>query len=392
MAFHISARRSAIAALLLAAGCMSGESTASKVDLGTGQGSDKGGTGSASALVTVTPLTADQPGKAPSALSPLVNAWGMVTFRGAFWIADNATGKLSILDGNGQPAKDKPASDAIDLGEGITGIAINPSSAMQIEHDNKGVPLPNCGPANLIVASEHGQLIGVNTNLSMTGGFVLVDRSDVKAAYTGVATLVAKAPGDTTGNGPKTVLTLAADFFNARIDVFDESFQLVTTVAFTDSAVPAGFAPFNIWVWNSVVYVAWAQQNEEKDDSVEGAGLGFVTAFDVTGRVMWTAMGDELNAPWGMALRADAAALVPGMLIVGNFGDGHVTLINPMDGTISGQLMDETKAAVAIDGLWGLVFGEGVANAKPNALYFASGPEEETHGMFGVITPAPTGM
>jgi hypothetical protein len=28
----------------------------------------------------------------------------------------------------------------------------------------------------------------------------------------------------------------------------------------------------------------------------------------------------------------------------------------------------------------------------PNGLYFAAGPEEETHGMFGVITPATTGM
>jgi uncharacterized protein (TIGR03118 family) len=390
MAFHISARRSAIAALLLAAGCMAGEGTASKVDLGTGNGTGS----SASALVTVTPLTADQPGLAPSALSPLVNAWGVVTFRGAFWIADNATGKVSILNGNGEPAKGKPASDDIDLGEGITGVAVNSSTGMQIEHDNKGVPLPNCGPANLIFASEHGQLIGVNPDLSMAGGFVLVDRSDVMAAYTGVATLEVKAlgKGDGTGNGPKTVLTLAADFHNARVDVFDESFQLVTTVAFTDAAVPAGFAPFNIWVWNSVVYVAWAQQNEEKDDSVEGAGLGFVTAFDVTGRVMWTAMGDELNAPWGMALRADAAALVPNTLIVGNFGDGHVTLINPMDGKISGQLMDETKAAIAVDGLWGITFGDGVQGAKPNALYFAAGPEDETHGMFGVITPAPTGM
>jgi uncharacterized protein (TIGR03118 family) len=394
MAFHISARTSAIAALLLAAGCMSGESTGSKVDLGTGNGSDKGGTGSsASALVTVTTLTADQPGLAPSTLSPLVNAWGVVTFRGAFWIADNASGKVSILDGNGQPAKGKPASDAIDLGEGITGVAINSSNAMQIEHDNKGVPLPNCGPANLIFASEHGQLIGVNPDLSMTGGFVLVDRSDVMAAYTGVATLEVKAKGAGTGNNPnKSVLTLAADFHNARVDVFDESFQLTTAVAFTDSAVPAGFAPFNIWTWNDVVYVTWAQQNEEKDDSVEGAGLGFVTAFDVTGRVMWTAMGDELNAPWGMTLRADAAALVPNMLIVGNFGDGHITLINPMDGKISGQLMDSTKAAIAIDGLWGITFGDGVQAAKSNALYFAAGPQDETHGMFGVITPAPTGM
>jgi uncharacterized protein (TIGR03118 family) len=394
MAFHISARTSALAALLLA-GCTSGSGTGSKVELGTGQGS--GGDGSStSKLVTVTNLTADRSGAAASVLSPLVNAWGMVAFRGSFWVADNGTGKVSILDGNGEPSKGKPASDAIDLGEGITGVAVNPSTSMQIDHDANGNTIP-CGPASLIFASEHGQLIGVNTDLSMTGGFVLVDRSDVMAAYTGVATLDLRARGSDGGTGgtgttPSLgVLTLAADFHNARVDVFDESFKLMTTLSLTDAAVPAGFAPFNVWVWNDVVYVSYAQQNEEKDDAVDGAGLGFVAAFDVTGKVMWTAKGNELNAPWGMALSIDAAALVPSSLIVGNFGDGHITVIDPKTGAISGQLMDESNAPVEIDGLWGLSFGVGVANARPNGLYFAAGPEEEMHGMFGVITPAPTG-
>jgi uncharacterized protein (TIGR03118 family) len=391
MAFHISARTSAIAALLLAAGCMSGEGTGSKFDLGTGNGSDNtgGATGTAtSKLVSVTNLAADQPGLAPSVVSPLVNAWGIVAYRGMFWIADNGTGKVSIVDGAGAPAKGTPASDAIDLGEGITGVATNDSTAMQLHQDNQ----TTCGPANLIFASEHGQLIGVNTDISMTGGSVLVDRSDVMAAYTGVATLDVKQPGH--GTGPKaTVLTLAADFFNARVDVFDESFQLMTTPMFSNPTLPAGFAPFNVMVWNDIVYVTYAQQNEEKDDSVEGPGLGFVTAFDATGRMMWTAKGNELDAPWGMTLNNDPAGLIPSTLLVGNFGDGHITMLNPKDGSIAGQLTDAT-GPIEIDGLWGLALGIGVKNAKPNGLYFAAGPEEETHGMFGVITPAPstTGM
>jgi hypothetical protein len=38
-------------------------------------------------------------------------------------------------------------------------------------------------------------------------------------------------------------------------------------------------------------------------------------------------------------------------------------------------------------GLWGLTFGDGVANARAG-LYFAAGPDDEMHGMFGVITAA----
>lgn len=446
MAFHFSARSGAIGALLLAAGCMAGESMGGSPELG-GSEANGGGVGAGASLVSVTNLTSDQASLAGNVNASLVNAWGIVGFQGWFWITDEATGKLSILDGTGKPAvAQQPgngngngmgqdilnvASDSIDLGEGITGIAVNTSTAMQM--DGKGDKAQVCGPANLIVASEKGQLIGVNTSLNQTGGQVLVDRSSVGAAYLGVAVLDIKAgmtcsatggdcdttgmgngsgsgnastgsgsgnAGAGTGNGnggmgnaPQAgVLVLAADFHNARIDVFDEKFNLVTTPMFsTPSSIPAGFAPFNVAVINGFVYVAFAQQNEEKDDSVAGAGLGFVVAFDVCGNVLWTAKGTEFNAPWGMVMGGD---LAPGSLLVGNFGDGHITVLNPKDGTIIGQLMTGDNAPVAIDGLWGLALGTGpgasIQSAKAGGVYFAAGPEDEAHGLFGVITAAVT--
>jgi hypothetical protein len=442
MAFHFSARSGAIGALLLAAGCTAGESMGGSPEL-AGSGSNGGGGAGASQLVSVTNLTSDQASLAGNVNASLVNAWGIVGYQGWFWISDNATGKLSILDGDGKPAvAQQPgngmgqgilnvASDSIDLGEGITGIAVNTSTAMQM--DGKGDKAQVCGPANLIVASEKGQLIGVNTSLNQTGGQVLVDRSSAGAAYVGVAVLDVKAgmtcsatggtcdttdmgngsgsagagsgsAGAGTGNGngnggtgntPQVgALVLAADFHNARIDVFDEKFNLVTTPMFSAPAsIPAGFAPFNVAVINGFVYVTYAQQNEEKDDSVAGAGLGFVVAFDMCGNVLWTAKGDQLNAPWGMVMGGD---LVPGTLLVGNFGDGHITEINPKDGTIIGQLMAADNAPVVIDGLWGLALGTGpgasVQSAKAGGVYFAAGPEDEVHGVFGVITAAVVAM
>jgi hypothetical protein len=368
------------------------------------------------------------------------------------------------------------ASGSINLGEGITGIAVNDYTAMQM--DGTGANAQVCGPASLIVASEHGQLIGVNPSLNPTGGQVLVDRSSVGAVYTGVAVLDVKAgatcsasgatcdngtgmgggnqgngqgmgngtqgsgqgmgngnqgngygsgsagagsgsgsgnagagtgsgsgsgnagagTGTGTGNGnggtgtaPQPgVLVLAADVHNGRIDVFDEKFNLVTTPMFsTPASIPAGFAPFNVAVFNGIVYVTFAQQNPDKTDSVAGAGLGFVAAFDVCGNVLWTSKGTQFNAPWGMALGGDLT-LAPGVLLVGNFGDGHITEVNPKDGTIIDQLMTANNAPVAIDGLWGLAIGIGVQNAQPGGVYFASGPQDEVHGVFGVITPAAT--
>jgi len=395
MALHSGARASALASLLLVGACMSGEGTGSNTDLGTGSDhgntSDNGngtggGTGISNAFA-VTGLTADQPGLGATNVAPnLINAWGIAAFQGMFWIADEGTGKVSIFDGAGKPST-KPASDSIDLGEGITGVATNDSMAMQINgHDQT-----TCGPANLIFASVHGQLIGVNTNLNPTGGSVLVDRSDVMASYTGVATVHGPrmAMGSATGDMVKgPVLALAADFHNARVDVFDESFKLLATPMFTVPDLPDGFAPFNVWAWSETVYVTYAKQDADKAEEVTGPGLGFVAAFDVSGKLLWTAKGNELNAPWGMAV-VGGAMMPISALVVGNFGDGHLTAIDPATGTILGQLMDAARAPIVIDGLWGIALGTGVQNARPDALYFAAGPDDEAHGMFGVVSLAP---
>ena len=56
-----------------------------------------------------------------------------------------------------------------------------------------------------------------------------------------------------------------------------------------------------------------------------------------------------------------------------------------------GQLMTAPDTPVAIEGLWGIAFGEGVTNARAG-LYFAAGPDDELHGTFGVITAPATEM
>src|SRR5213078_3627104 len=130
MAFQISARSSAIGALLLAAGCMSGDGTGSKVDFGTGtNGAAAGsGTGSSAPLqVSQKTLLSDQAGVGNSVSTALINPWGIVAYQGNFWIANEGTGKVSIVDGAGVASTGKPASNQLDLGEGITGIAINDS-------------------------------------------------------------------------------------------------------------------------------------------------------------------------------------------------------------------------------------------------------------------------
>ena len=42
-----------------------------------------------------------------------------------------------------------------------------------------------------------------------------------------------------------------------------------------------------------------------------------------------------------------------------------------------------------IDGLWALTPGNGGGAGSPQSIYFSSGPDGETHGVFGVIAVVP---
>jgi uncharacterized protein (TIGR03118 family) len=377
----------AIASVLFAAGCMAGEGSGSQVEIGNGSTSDSaGGAGGAAAVtnpLAVTNLTSDQAKIATNSAASMVNAWGIVPFQGMFWIADNGTGKISIVDGKGVASTGKLTSDTIDLGEGITGVAVtglapDDTTSLQIHGAS------TCAPAQLIVASEDGKLFGINVDLSTTSGFMLMDRSGSDASYKGVAVV----------QGAKGPMVLAADFHNARIDVFDASFELASNVSFVVPSLPVGFAPFNVMASGDTVYVTYAMQDADKADEVAGTGLGLLAAFDSSGKLLGTLKGDSFNAPWGMAMSRDFAAF-PNALLVGNFGDGHITAISPVSATglmqnmtVLGQLMDSTGAPLTVDGLWGLSFGADVTSARADGVYFAAGPNDEMHGMFGVIAPA----
>jgi uncharacterized protein (TIGR03118 family) len=74
--------------------------------------------------------------------------------------------------------------------------------------------------------------------------------------------------------------------------------------------------------------------------------------------------------------------------LIGNFGDGRISGFTS-GGAFRGQLRDPNGRAVSIDGLWSIVFGNGLA-ADPDKLYFTSGPNGEADGLFGSLSAAPT--
>ena len=73
---------------------------------------------------------------------------------------------------------------------------------------------------------------------------------------------------------------------------------------------------------------------------------------------------------------------------MGNFGNGRISAYTQRGAkwVYKGQLRQTNGTPVAIDGLWGIAFGNGAAAGARNTLYFVSGPSGGRHGLFGSVT------
>ena len=75
-----------------------------------------------------------------------------------------------------------------------------------------------------------------------------------------------------------------------------------------------------------------------------------------------------------------------GDILIGNFGNGEINAF-----ASDGKFLDTIKGSdgnrLVINGLWTLTLGGG-AKSSPDTLYFTAGPNGQTDGVFGTITPA----
>jgi uncharacterized protein (TIGR03118 family) len=236
--------------------------------------------------------------------------------------------------------------------------------------------------ATFLFATEEGLIAGWAAAVDPTKALVAVDNSAAGAIYKGLASAA---------DGNRRLL-YATDFHNGKIDVFDTAFGPagLPASAFVDPQIPAGFAPFGIQTINGDVYVTYAMQDANKEDDVPGKHLGYVNVFDASGKLIRRLVsGQQLNAPWGMALAPQGFGKFGGRLLIGNFGDGRVDAFDAANGEFKGVLRRLDGRALRVDGLWGLSFGNGLKGQSADALFFTAGPGGEAHGLYGRIAVAP---
>jgi len=308
----------------------------------------------------------------------LVNGWGIS--RGTttpWWVSDNGTGKATLYSGAGAVLS---LVVTIPTGDPDKNPIGTPTG--QVFNGTADFQLTNGQPAKFIFATEDGTISGWN------GGTAAEIHVNTKGAsvFKGLAMATIHDPR----SGAAANFLYAADFRNGRIRVYDKYFHPVSLgeEAFRDDHVRHGFAPFNVQNIGGNLYVAYAKQDAEKKDEIAGAGLGYVDVYTPWGHLIHRLEhGWWFSAPWGLTQAPSDFGAYSHDILVGQFGSGNIAVFDPVNGRFKGELNDENNTPIKIDGLWGINFGSGGTSGPANSLFFAAGPEDESHGLFGAITP-----
>ncbi len=293
----------------------------------------------------------------------MVNAWGLARGAGGpFWISDAGSGWSTLYNGQGAiQSLQVLVPSASGAGPGSpTGIVFNGSPDFQLQG----------WPTFFLFATLDGTISGWSPETNPNDAIIAVNNSASGAVYTGLA-VTSRAAGN---------LLFAADLAHNKVDVYDGSFNFVHS--FTDSTLPAGFAPFGIQDINGLVYVAFA--------STTGGKGGFIDVFTESGtlaRSQPLVQGGPLNQPWGIAVApANFGKLSNTLLISNNTNAGTINAFNPVTGQYVGTVRDTNGKLIVIDQLWGIEFGGGTTNnGRTNQLFFTAGPHNNLTGTFGVI-------
>jgi uncharacterized protein (TIGR03118 family) len=321
-------------------------------------------------------LQSDVPGLAAQTDPDLVNGWGITASSSSpWWVADNGTAKSTLYNGNTgakitQVIVSIPGTD----GPGApTGVVFNTST----------------DPTEFVITGGGGTSVA---------RFIFDSEDGTVSAWNGGAAAVIKATsqngaiykGLAIGKVGTASYLFAADFHNAHVDVYNGVFALQNWGnAFVDPNIPAGFAPFGIQNIGGQIFVTYAKQDADAEDEIAGEGLGYVSEFATDGSFLGrVASGGDLNAPWGLAMAPSDFGKFSGHLLVGNFGDGRINAFRSTDGGWEehGKLKGTDHRPISIDGLWGIGFGNNGSAGPATTLFFAAGPDDETHGLFGSIT------
>jgi uncharacterized protein (TIGR03118 family) len=305
----------------------------------------------------------------------LVNPWGLARSpTSPFWVADNGTGVSTLYNGAGTKIS---LTVTVPPPPGSTG----PSAPTGVVFNGNSGSFQVGGTTPAFIFSTEDGTISAWAGSFGTNAVIAKDESGLGAGaeYKGLAIA-------STGTGN---FLYATDFSNGLVEQFDSNYNLVRS--FTDAGVAPGYAPFGTQVLDGHLFVTYALKDPVTGDDVAGAGNGYVDIFNFDGTLFQrlVSQGAEVNSPWGLDIAPAGFGDAAGKLLVGNFGDGTISIFDLLTGNFLGKLLGTDGNPVQIDGLWALMNGNGGNGGDPNKVYFTAGLNDEADGLFGSLSAVP---
>ncbi len=301
----------------------------------------------------VTRLVSDIDGLAQITDANLKNPWGIaLSASSPFWIsnADTLTATVYSGDVNGRPLT--RSSTVVNIPGPPTGQVAGAGSDFNGDH--------------FIFCTLNGLICG------WASGSDAAVRAQVSgASYNGLAI--------GTGSDGNHYLW-AANTRAGTIDVFDAGYNPTDSPGgFVDPDLDPNYSPYNIQLIPSIgLFVTYIDTTAP----LEG---GVVNVFDTDGNFQGRFATDgTLNAPWGVALAPDDFGPASGAILVGNFGDGQISVFDT-SGNFLDYLRNRHDNPFVFENLWALSFGNGGSGGDTNALYFTAGINNQADGLLGSI-------
>ncbi len=352
----------------------------------------------------------------PQIIDPgIANAWGIAIrpagLGGHFWVTANGNGSSNqfVGDVGGRPLSSDALAYVQVAGPGNqpgagtpTGVVFNSSGQFKVtQTPTSGANLNSItAPAKFLFATDNGVISGwtERTNAASPSGFdwplvstAVIDRSAQGSQFFGIGL-------------SRTGRLYAADFgVDPALRVYDGDYNEVGSFRYPvqngTGTTPGYWVPFNVQVLENEgresVWVTYAKSKPDETDRTRiyageedaGTGNGLLAELSLHGQLIRSCDGAGLlNAPWGLAVAPSNFGAASNQLLVSNFGDGTIVGFNLNNCNAGDYLRDNKNEAVAIEGIWGLQFGNGASLGEANRLYFAAGPEDETAGLFGYLS------
>lgn len=364
-----------------------------------------------------TNLVSNIPGAAPVMDPNLQNAWGLTRSAGSpWWVANNNSGTSTLysisqtstglaaaivsLPPNGFVTVPPPAFEPTAAAT-PTGVVFNGSATDFLLSTGKSAHFIFDTEDGTISAWAGGAEAELEVDNSQNGG-------PNGAVYKGLTS------GELNGNK----YLYATNFRSGRVEIYDTHFKRVHFGhdAFNpnagcddddhgdrdhrddrdhhdrhgdcDDRVPDGYAPFNVQNIGDNLFVTYAQQDAPRHDPVGGSGFGYVKIFTLDGHLVGHLQhGDWMNAPWGVVWTTRDWGTFSNSILVGNFRSGWIAAFDGFTYQFKGFVENPDNSLMFIDGIWSLTFGNDASAGPADTMFFTAGPNDETNGLFGTITP-----